>query len=256
MGNGSVWPQLKMDRPPWYAVHLPGPSQSTVLIVASVSFLSTFHSTIMPFRRTRRTRRRRTRRRPTALRAVRRLARFVDTELHQVTVTNALVSVEAVALFFPIILVDQGDDDNQRNGVQISCRSVSMKFLAERGNTDACMRVILMIDRQVNGVVPDIADLLEVSGNPPLQLTSPFNNDFTRRFTILSDTFKTFIDGHSDQRCWSLKRRLTHKVRYDRAGALIDDVVSGMLYVVLFQANAGAAAGITTTFLSRVRFAP
>jgi len=210
----------------------------------------------MPFRRTRRRRRSTRRRRPTALKAVKRLARFVDTELHQDTLIADVVGVQSAGVFIQMQQIAVGDTDVHRNGLQVSLRSIQLKFIAERGNTDACMRIILFIDKQVNGAFPLFSQLLEVTVTPTLQITSPFNNDFRRRFTILSDTYKTFVDGNSDKRCWKLNRKLSHKIRYTGDTGAIADVTSGMVYLALLTDQLGGAAAVTTSLVSRTWFAP
>ncbi len=211
---------------------------------------------VMPLIRRRR-RVRRTRRKPTALRAVRRLARFVDTELHTNVSTSAVESITSLGTFFNIVEVGQGDDDINRNGIQISMRSLKMKLHFARGSTDTVIRVILFIDRQTNGLFPTVDDLLANTGTGPLMVTSPFNNDNRLRFTILSNFTFGLSEGMGEQKLVSISKKLTHKVRYDGASAGIADVVSGS--VLLFVAQASSNGGAVNSVLNaqtRYWFAP
>ncbi len=210
----------------------------------------------MPFRRRRFTRRRRIRRKPKALIAVRRLARFVDTELHENQILNDGVGIQSTPAFLQLIFAAQGDDNNERNGVQITCRSLDLRFVGEMGNTNANMRIIVLIDKQTNGVAPTAAEVLEDTGTATSQLASQYNTDFSKRFIILSDRCRTFVEGRSDTMCWHLKRRLKHKVRFDGAGSGIGSVVSGMVWAMLFTDQLGGAAAVTITLASFITFAP
>lgn len=209
----------------------------------------------MPFRRTHRRRRRR-RRRPTAMRAVKRLARFVDTELHQSVVASAAQQATSLGLFIRLVQIDQGDDDTDRSGVQVALRSLEVRFHMERGNTDACVRTIIFVDKQTNGIQPTLADIFQVLGSPEIGITSPINNDNKRRFTILSDRLRNFIDGHSDHQCWRYGRKLTNKVRFDGTSSALVDVVSGMVWCLHLADVVAGAPAVDVNQVSRVWFAP
>ncbi len=210
----------------------------------------------MPFRRTRR-RRRVTRRRPTAMRAVRRLAKFVDTELHQqiafFTEVGILGGVES---FTPLTLIAQGDDDINRTGLQVALRSIRIKFNATRGNADTVLRVILFVDKQSNGGTPLIGQVLQLTGSIPSKIVSPVSNDFKRRFTFLSDRTHQISLGRGEHVLFTISRKLTNKVRYDGPGAAIADVVSGMLWLLLLSDGAGGAQSPSVSMASRVWYAP
>lgn len=210
----------------------------------------------MPFRRRTRTRRRRRTRRPTAMRAVKRLARFVDTELHFADIVITNPDVDELGIITPLISVPQGVDANDRDGVQISLRSLSMKFQLLIGSESVCVRFLLVIDKQVNGAEFLLADLLQDTTTDLRQLTSPINNDNRKRFTILRDWTRTLVAGHSNTICFNVRRRLTNKIRYDGIGGLIADVVSGMVYLVAFSDKTTAQTSPNMTMLSRVMFAP
>lgn len=224
-----------------------------------VAIDSIYNSFIMPFTRRRRTRRtrRRTRRPAKALRAVRRLARFVDTELNQAVFIQEEDSITQAASFYNLVQVAQGDDDVNRDGLQISLRRVEIKFLVASGNIASCLRFILFVDKQSNGAQPLIGDLLQVTGTGLQQQVSPTSNDFKKRFTILRDFNKVVsADESNDKICFSLRRRLTNKMRFDGTTGAIADVVSGALWLVVFADTLGGANSPELTFISRTWFAP
>ena len=209
----------------------------------------------MPF--TRRTRRRRTRRRrPTALRAVRRLARFVDTELHQSIQINENIAIQGSGTFFQLVSVAQGDDDINRDGIQIGLRRLEMKLHVDRGANDSCFRLILFVDKQTNGAVPLLSQVLQITATDVQTLVSPINNDGKRRFTILSDRTRTVIDGNSNLRCFNLNRKLTNRVRFTGIGAGVPDVSSGMLWLLAVSDQTGIGNSPDLSLISRVWFAP
>jgi len=209
---------------------------------------------IMPFRR-RRTRRRRSTR-PTALRAVRRLARFVDTELHQSLSIVDSVAIPDTGLFVQLVFVGQGDDDLDRTGVQIALRSVRANLHFTRGSVDSTVRYILFVDKQTNGVIPVQAQLLEEIANPLQAINSPLNNDFKRRFTILQDRKLTIIDGHSNLSVRTVSKRLTNMVRYTGATTALTSVSSGMVWLYFGSDQATGGQMPDLAMVSRIWFAP
>ncbi len=210
----------------------------------------------MPFRR-RRTRRRRRRTRTTALKAVRRLARFVDTELHQtvfVDIANNIIG--GTAEFLPLINVAQGDNDTNRTGIAIALRNYEIRCLVERGNSDNCIRFILLSDRQTNGAQPLIADILEITTGNEETMVSPMENDNKRRFRILRDQTRSVSVGTSETFCFRMAGKVSNKVMFEGVSPNLGDVVSGMLWLVLLSTGAGGAASPSVTTVSRVWFAP
>ncbi len=209
----------------------------------------------MPFRR-RRTRRR-TRRRPTALRAVRRLARFVDTELHQALVVDDTNTVTAGGpSFVPLVAVAQGDDDSDRNGLQITLRRLHMRFTVERGNTDSLLRVIVFRDRQSNGLTPTLNQVLQRTATVTEAMVSPKSNDFRRRFTFLSDRIHQVSLGRGEQIQFRVSHKLSNKVIYSDDLAIVASVQSGMIWLLMLSSGAGGAASPTISSISRIWFAP
>ncbi len=219
-----------------------------------VFFLPPPQHLIMPFRR-RRTRRR-TRRRPTALRAVRRLAKFVDTELQQSLFFADNVSASDTGLLFTLAAIAQGTDDVNRIGFQASMVRLEARILIERGNTDSCIRLLLVIDKQTNGAFPTVNDLLQVTGSGNQKVTSPMSNENRLRFTVLSDRVYSLVTGHSTIRCFPIRKRLTHKMRFDGPGQGIVDIVSGSIILLAIATTTGAAASPTISMVSRLWFAP
>ncbi len=212
----------------------------------------------MPFRRTRRRTRRRRTRRPTALRAVRRLARFVDTELNQsLLIAEDQSAFFGTPIFLPLMGVSQGNDDNQRHGLQVTMRSLNVKFIVGRANSDELLRVIVFVDKQTNGLTPLLGDVLQVVATSDQAMTSPKSNDNKRRFTFFHDRTYKIINDNSNFISFNVNRSLSgKKVRYDGTTTAVADVVSGMPWILLQSTSPNGGAAPIVAFVSRIMFAP
>ena len=188
--------------------------------------------------------------------AVRRLAKFVDTELHQGVSVASAVAVTSTGLFVTLAAIPQGDDDMDRNGSQVSMRRLEIRFIAARGLQESCLRIIILVDKQTNGVVPTLAQVLTVTATGEQTVTSPINNDNKKRFTILSDRMRTLNAASKPTQCWSQRLKLTHKMRFDGVGIGTADIVSGALWLLLISNTVGGGNSPVFTTVSRVWFAP
>ena len=212
----------------------------------------------MPFRRRRRRRRVR-RRKPTAMRAVRRLARFVDTELHVVHTVLTNPDILNVAIFEPLALIAQGDDVDQRDGLQVALRSIDLRFIIQSGTNRACVRFILFIDKQVNNNTAPLTldDLMEETSTAIEALVSPINIENKRRFTILRDWTRTLVDQtQTDVLCFRVRKSLKTKVRYTGGAATLAETNSGMPFLFMFGTNTTAQTAPNVTMVCRTTFAP
>ena len=214
----------------------------------------------MPFTRRRRTRRRRrtTRRRPTALRAVRRLAKFVDTELNVVDTVLTNPDILDISSFTPLALVAQGVDSFQREGVQITLVHLRLKFIIQIGSQAVCVRFILFTDKQVNNNVDPLVlgDIVQNTGSVLEALTSPVNNDTRRRFRIHRDFHRTLVPGHSNTLCFSVMLRLRTKVRFTGPTADLLETISGMPFLMMLSNKSDAVTAPNVTMTCRATFAP
>ncbi len=205
----------------------------------------------MPYRRHRR---RRTRRKPVALRAVRRLARFVDTELHEIETNNNFVNVTQTGVQVLLTPIATGDDRIDRNGDQVTLRRADVRWTILVGATDSILRVILFMDRQANGAVPTLADVLSV---PTFPLVSMINVDNKKRFKIIMDRcYRTNVNGDHVTACYRKTFKLSNKMRFDGASATIVDIVSGPVYCLALSDQAGGANSPDFTLGSQIWFAP
>lgn len=204
----------------------------------------------MPFRRTRR----RTRRQPVALKAVKRLAKFVDTELHQVDVVANFVNVTNASVIHFVNPIAVGTDRVDRTGDQASMRNLEVRFDIRVGTNDSILRMIIFADRQTNGAVPALADVISDDTFPT---TSPLNIDNKRRFKILSDRcYRSSATGGFNVTCHRKFHKLMHKQRFDGGSGAITDVVSGAVHCMSVSDQAGGANSPSLLIYTRCTFAP
>ena len=209
----------------------------------------------MPRRRPTRRRRSRKRGPGKALRAVRTLSKFVDRELHihDILDQNDITSTGLILLLTGI---NEGDTRSTRMGVQVTARSLRLSLFFAVGNQEALTRVILVIDRQTNGAFPTFADILQNVGTTGQVMSSAMNTENSKRFKVLWDrkvrTNSVDLPVHTT----GVFKRLTHKVRYNGAGAGIGTALSGTLFLFLLSNTVGGANSPNVTTQSRLVFAP
>jgi len=93
----------------------------------------------------------------------------------------------------------QGDGDDQRDGRRIQVKRVQIKGTIDRGNgvletqtgAPGIARVILVWDKQCNGLASPVETIMIATGNAKQDTVSLRNPDFKDRYVILMD--KTFV---------------------------------------------------------------
>jgi len=209
----------------------------------------------MPFRRRRRRRVRRRRKGGKALRAVRALSKFVDKEMH--LVDAGINFQQQIAIQFRLInAIPDGTLFNQRNGEQITMRSLRLKMMLRSGNSSVRIRVLLVYDKQPNGVLMTEQQLFQNVGTEFQVLVSPINHSLRKRYTILMDRLVNVNPVQNPVVILSKRLRMNHKTRYTGPGIAIADIDRGSLYLVTKGMSAGGAASPVIDFSTRLRFAP
>jgi len=193
------------------------------------------------------------------MRAVKRLATFVDTELHVLSTVLTNPDILNVAIFEPLGLIAQGDDVDGRDGLQVSLRSLDIRLLLQAGTNRSCVRFILFVDKQVNNNTAPLTldDLLEETSTAIEALVSPINIENKRRFRILKDWTRTLVDQtFTDVLCFRVRKTLKTKIRYSGGAATLADTVSGMPFLFMFGSNTTAQTAPNVTMVCRTTFAP
>lgn len=149
----------------------------------------------------------------------------------------------------------RGDDIGERDGRETMMKSIQLSgYIAPTVGTgvDQQARILLVYDRQTNGVALGSADVLE---NADVRGFRKLEN--RKRFKILMDKkFALSASGEANSnQVFEFYRRLRHPVTYNSGSAgTVADIATGSLYIVVIGTEvAGATAGLCT-FRTRVRF--
>jgi len=118
------------------------------------------------------------------------------------------------------------------------------------------MRVTLLVDKHANGALPGLALIYQNVTTPQQVMVSPFENDFSKRFTPLVDRVMRLDNVQRVHWNWGKRRRLTHKGRWSAGGAGIADVISGNVLLIMTATTVGGANSPTVQTSGRFRFAP
>ena len=189
------------------------------------------------------------------MRAVRALSKFVDRELHHSEVQFGQNVTDAGNIRI-IGAIAVGDESNNRNGIQVTMRSMQLRYQLTIGNNDGVTRIVVLIDRQSNGVLPTFAEVFEVATSGISTVNSVYEIDHIKRFKIIYDRRHVFTGVRVPIQVGAVRRRLTHKIRYDGAGTTIADVVSGAVILLMISTTTGGANSPNVEMFGRFKFAP
>lgn len=142
----------------------------------------------------------------------------------------------------------QGTTENQRVGRKVVFKSLLFNFFYSDNSltTADAFRILVVYDKQPIGVFPAITDILATSS-----VLSPMNLSYSDRFTVLANreinpsTVQTSPLG-------AFYVKLGLDGIYSSTGALVANINTGAIYVMVASTNSGAI-GILN-FYSRVRY--
>lgn len=158
-------------------------------------------------------------------------------------------------------LCDEGTGISQRIGRKICIKSVQVRGIVrpvDATSSDNTTRIMLIWDKQVNGVIATISEILSAA-----TAHSFMNLDNRERFVVLMD--KQFAVGRRSDASGNSGSPNVYAVNkykkmpagsitiYDGTGAGIADVNTGALYLVTIGSQA-AAAGSVFSAACRVRY--
>lgn len=191
--------------------------------------------------------------------------------------TNALTSgLNATGLVRAINLVAVGSSFFNRIGRKVEMKSLHLTgSIVPTGNaaTADYGRILVVYDRQTNGALPVISDILQGTDCLGASATSNFSNvnlNNRERFLILAD-HRIFLPGvlatginaaytdsaqpvaNNVNRFIKLKGLLTH-YKADSATPVIGDIATGALYLVTLAGNAAGSDGWVGELNTRLRF--
>jgi len=183
----------------------------------------------------------------------RRYNRGVEYKRNEVTLANTQVPA-ATPVFTLLNGVKAGTGEDECIG-----RKFTMKQLQVRGtlysSIDQLFRVMIVIDKQTNGAVFPIADLLTNTITNQGYINSLKQVDFARRFWVLYDrTFKVEMqtDPDGDYRTFKINRRMSIPVSKKSDAENVTDIMRNSMYMVTISQNATTQSFVAAT--SRLRF--
>lgn len=146
-----------------------------------------------------------------------------------------------------------GSDYTNRNGRKIIMEEVSVLGIVRPVDATAqptLARLLLVFDRQTNGALPAITDILDASTS-----ISSWNLNNRDRFEILEDISWPLTESNVRPLVYihDVCYALNHTTVYGGTGAAITDVQSGSLLLVTVGDDSAVNAGIFK-FTTRVRF--
>ncbi len=168
--------------------------------------------------------------------------------------------------------VVQGDGESQRDGRQITMKSIHLKGIidvpvqANQTVTDTASDVFIALvqDKQTNGALLNSEDVFTNPGADARTATSPFKNlQFQRRFRILAVKKLrlpqptvvwdgTNVEQGGYQIPWEIYKSFSIGVNYSATTETIANITDNGLNVIAYTSNSTAAP--TLSYNSRLRF--
>lgn len=170
--------------------------------------------------------------------------KFIDTQLKDVAVANTMTITQLTNLV-------QGVTDSTRIGNQITVVGCLMRYIMA-ADISTQIRVMLVEDKQTNGAIYLVGDLLQDGSTGGDNIVSPYNADFKRRFKVHYDRNHQFDINSRATVFVSKYFKLNIPIRYDTNAGTIADIQSSSL---TFSATAELpAANVTHTIFLRVYY--
>lgn len=190
-------------------------------------------------RRMRRRRRRRRRRGLTTRQAAFRALSRVDNErkVHDLTTSGTPFNVSiATPVTVSLSAIAEGSGNNQRIGKRAKMLSISGRVFIEARGAPATIRAILVLDKQSNGGLATVENLLADAVNEPLNSANNVNN--FKRFTVLKTWMMRVDTASFTQQHKRFHKRLKFSTQYNGAAAATGTISSNHL-LLFFLSDAG-----------------
>lgn len=168
---------------------------------------------------------------------------------------TSLIKASDVISTYLINGIANGTAINQRVGSKISLNTVSIKYVLTSPSdfSSAVARVLLVWDKQPNGVALSATDLFQQSGYPVDAYYSLANRN---RFAVLADkriSCNPVDSAHIMQKPGSFGVNLKGKsTTFNSTGATITDIMTGSLYLVVCSSAPNGGADSTKPYFSYI----
>lgn len=174
----------------------------------------------------------------------------VEYKCHDVSFNNTAVT--QTAIITQLTNVPQGDSSQSRDGSQLKItRNVLRYSICGGAVADTLVRCMLVHDKQTNGAIYAIADLLQDSSVIDI-INSPLNLDNKYRFRVLYDKVHKLSNASQNAIAVSKVLNLSQRIRFDGTDTSITDLTSSSLSFVMCS-NQGASPPNLALF-NRLRF--
>jgi len=193
-----------------------------------------------------------------ALKATDQERKLVDTLFVNIPINDTVT----MSTIVPVNLTAEGTDFTDRIGRKILMKSVYLQLNFARPFGVATpqtnfVRMMVILDRQVNGALPTMSQILDLpgSGDPSVEMMSPNNINNSKRFVTLWDHRFSLYNGFIEGRMLKKFIRLDQTVQYSGTTATIGACRTNALYAVFIGNSAtGSADNVEIDGLIRFRF--
>lgn len=192
-----------------------------------------------------------------ALRATDQERKFLD----NVFANNVVDSADATSIsLFVLNAVADGVNNFERIGRKMAMRSLYIQLAVEL-NAAAVLnasyvRMIVVLDRQPNGALPTVPNvlLLPASGNLLTEMLSPNNLNNSKRFVTLWDHRVTFQRNFISGRLVQKYIPLSQSVQFNGTGGTIGNIATNSLILIMIGDVAGGGPQSLFSGTIRLRF--
>ncbi len=188
-----------------------------------------------------------------ALTIARGVKRLINVEFKFFDATLTSVEVLSTPQLLQLTNILQGDGGSSRDGNQVKIVGNLLKYTCtmDSAATTSQLRVLLVLDKQTNGVIAAAGDVLEdvtvFDG-----IISPYNLDNKYRFRILYDKVHLFQASGNRTIQGGKYIKMNERIRYDGVAGTIADITSSSLFLMILSST--GANGPDITFINRVRY--
>ncbi len=180
-----------------------------------------------------------------------------ERKLKDTTIDGIMVSTTD-STFTVLNLVNAGEDNFERIGRKLAMRSLmlNLSMLRNPNNTEKAqfVRIWIILDKQANGTLPTVSQLLDLpgSGFTQIELQSPNNINNSKRFQTLWHKRFTLQKDFKEGIQFKKFLRLNQTVQYNSTAGLIDDIKTNSL-LLLGMSDQTTVSGFGAALLGTIR---
>lgn len=144
-----------------------------------------------------------------------------------------------------------GDTDQTRNGNSLLGRYINIKGTILAGTISSVVRLMLICDKQADGVAPSISDVLDSTG---LGVNAMLNKDYSGRFVLLKELRINVNINGANLVPYQMFVKTPWHLRYDGSTGNVADTKENQLYLLGISSAASGGTAPTVSFASRFNF--